>query len=64
MLVTTLAAFSKVFLERHVTKFKKNWRMSRDEKHLRIGKTTVLESPLESAKYENNSNNNSLVKIR
>lgn len=64
MLVIILVVFSKVFLERYVIKFKKNWRMFRDEKYLRIGKIIVLEFFLESVKYENNSNNNSLVKIR
>lgn len=59
-----LAAFTKMFLERYVTKYKKNWRMSRDQKSLRIGKATVLDSLLESAKYGGKKVEQSSVKIR
>lgn len=53
-----------MFLERYVTKYKKNWRMSRDQKSLRIGKATVLDSLLESAKYGGKKVEQSSVKIR
>lgn len=61
-----LAAFSQMFLERYATKFKKNWRQSGDVKPLRIGKATVLDSPLESAQYGGRKklNKNFSVKIK
>lgn len=59
-----LAVFTKMLLERYGPKFKKNWRMSRNQKSLRIGKSTILDSPLKSAKYGGKKFTNNSVKIK
>lgn len=59
-----LAVFTKMLLERYGPKVKKNWRMSRNQKSLRIGNSTILDSTLESAKYGGKKITNSSVKIK
>lgn len=52
-----------MLLERYGPKVKKRWRMSRSQKSRGIGNSTILDSPLESAKYGEKITNSS-VKIK